>query len=115
MPTTVRIGGVRLIRAASKDHRCYECGAAICKGSSFAYHTLFGFRSARNFRICYDCQSVIWRFFGDGWWFGSVWNDLYNYLEENWQDDLPSSCIVKLTPAARDKVCDILELFQQGE
>lgn len=100
--------GCRGIRAA-KEHKCSECSVIIPIGSSFFYHTVFFEGSCNNYKICQDCQSVILHFFGDGWWFGSVWDHLAEYLYYNWRDDLPSSCISQLTPTARDKVCDLLQ------
>jgi hypothetical protein len=96
-------------RKARKGHKCYECNGAILAGQAYFYHTVFGGGSASNYKVCLDCQSVIWQFFNNGWWFGSVWDSLNDYVNENWRNDLPSSCICKLSPPARDKVCDIFD------
>jgi len=101
--------GVREINKAGKDHTCFECGDRIEKGKGYFYHSVFGESTIQNFKVCNDCQSIIWQFFKEGWVFGSIWESLGDYLCYNWADDLPSSCISKLTPHARDKVCDIFE------
>lgn len=106
--------GFRKINRAAKDHKCYECAGTIPKGASYFYHTCFGDGTASNYKICPDCQSVINQFFSDGWWFGCVWDSLADYLYENWQDDLPSSCISKLLPFAQNKVCDILQEIHES-
>jgi len=101
--------GCREIKRAAKNHTCYECGVSIPVGTAYFYHTVFGDGTASNYKYCSDCQSVTKHFFNNGWFFGSVWDSLFDYLSENWRDDLPSSCICKLPPTARDKVCDILD------
>lgn len=101
--------GVREVMKARKDHVCCECYKTIKTGSSYFYHNCFGDGTISNHKVCQDCQTVIWQFFSDGWIFGNIWEQLEYYLEDNWHDDLPSSCICKLTPIARNKVCDILQ------
>ena len=101
--------GVREVKKARKTHKCYECRGIISAGSSYFYHTIFGEGTISNFKVCPDCQSVIRQFFDNGWMFGSVWDSLGEYLWGNWREDLPSSCICKLPPGARNKVCDLLE------
>lgn len=101
--------GVREINRAAKDHKCYECGGVIPKGSPYFIHIIFGNGTANNYKYCKDCQSMVWQFFSNGWWFGQVWENLAEYLADNWRDDLPSSCICQLTPGARGKVCDMIQ------
>ena len=106
--------GCREIKRAGKIHKCCECFSAIEPGTSYFYHTVFAEGTVSNFKVCPDCQSVIWQFFKNGWYFETVWDSLTDYLYDNWKDDLPSSCICQLTPVARDKVCDILdEIYAQ--
>jgi len=42
-----------------------------------------------------------------------VWDNLFDYLDDNWREDLPTSCIVKLHPVARARVCDMLQKINQ--
>jgi len=99
---------------ARKEHECYECQQKIKKGEKFTYHSIFSDGTIANFKVCATCTSIIDGFFPNGWIFGQVTEDLSEYLFEAWQEDLPSDCISKLTPAARDIVCDILQEFQEG-
>jgi len=101
--------GVREVMRAGKDHKCCECREIIKKGSPYFYHTLFGDSHIENMKICNDCQSVIWQFFSSGWMFETIWDTLGDYICYNWESDLPSDCISKLSPGARDKVCDLIE------
>jgi len=105
-------GGKREL-TARKPHNCYECGKKITKGDKFLYHTIFFPGTIGNYKYCQTCQSLVDNFFPNGWMFGRVIEDLSEYIYHAWQEDLPSDCISKLTPAARDIVCDILQGFQE--
>jgi len=105
--------GVRHIKHAGKDHICGECSVQIKKGQEYYYHTCFGEGTARNYKVCVDCQGIIEHFFSNGWWFGQIWDDLESYLDNAWHGDLPSDCISKLSPAARARVCDFLQRYQE--
>jgi len=88
----------------------------IKKGEKFFYGTHFiPGEKPRNSKTCTDCKSIENNFFNGGWLVGSMVDDLENYFNDSWQEDLPSSCISQLTPAARDRVCDILQEFQEAE
>lgn len=100
-------------RKAAKQHKCYECGQTINKGENYWFHTVFREGSISNFKICLSCESLMNGFFQDGWMYGSVIEDLEEYLHENWKEDLPSSCISKLTKDAQQVVCDHLQQYQE--
>ena len=101
-------------RKAAKEHKCYECGSEISKGEFYLFHTVFKEGVIRNFKLCLDCDGITKAFFSYGWVFGSVIDDLKEYLYEKWQEDLPSSCISKLPTGAQQLVCDILQEYQQS-
>jgi len=107
--------GVRHIKRAGKDYKCFECGSAIEKGSGYALHVVFGGGTAQNYKVCPVCQDLIEHFFPNGWWFGAVLDNLRDYLDESWAYDLPSDCISQLTPAARARVCDFLQRYQDDQ
>lgn len=98
---------------AAKNHVCYECGGVIKKGELFSYHTVFERGGVDNFKLCMSCDSITENFFSNGWMFGFVIDDLKDYLHYSWREDLPSSCISKLEPKARDMVCDYLQEYQE--
>ena len=100
-------------RKAAKVHRCCECRTTITKGEKYFYHTVFGDGTIGNYKMCSACNSILESFFTSGWMFGFVLEDLEYHLEESWIDDLPSSCISKLAPGARDMVCDYLQRWQE--
>jgi len=99
---------------AAKQHTCIECEQDINKGEEFMFCSILGDRSIHNYNMCLDCHAVIDVFFPDGWTFASVWNDLYIYFDESWQDDLPSDCLSKLPPKAREAVCNLLQEYQES-
>lgn len=105
--------GIRHVKRAGKDHKCYECGTLIEKGSGYALHVLFSNGTAKNYKICPVCQDLIEHFFPNGWFFGTVLDDLKSYLDDAWAKDLPSDCISQLLPAARVWVCDFLQRYQE--
>jgi len=99
---------------AGRKHTCVECGKEIKKGEQFVFISIFEIERIGNFKLCLDCHAVSKQFFADGWIFGQMWDNLGDYLFYNWKDDLPSNCISKLPPPARDRVCDQLQDFQEA-
>jgi len=99
---------------AAKVHKCCECGKEITKGDYFFFESILDPEEVciTNFKVCEDCSELCAVFFQDGWRYHSVLEDLQNYLENTWFDDLPSECISQLSPVNRDRVCDILQLWQ---
>jgi hypothetical protein len=100
-------------RRAEKQTTCPECGAIIEKGEEYLFSTLFMDGRIYNSKMCKNCESITKQFFSDGWMIGSIISDLESYLDAVWLNDLPSSCISKLSPKAKDLVCDILQNFQE--
>jgi hypothetical protein len=101
-------------RVAARDHVCPECGEKIAKGDKYLFSSVFIDGTIRNSKICADCESVTKQFFGDGYYVWSVWEDLASYLDAAWCDDLPSNCISKLSYHAKQKVCDIMQQYQEA-
>jgi len=100
------------IRRARKEHKCYECGETININSNYHFFSCFGNKTISNYKICKNCKIILDHFFDNGWIFGQVWDDLNEYLYD-WKNDLPSDCISKLPAEIRDKICDILQKFQE--
>lgn len=100
---------------AAKEHKCCECGVIIKKGDQFTYHNIFYEDTIANYCMCLDCRSIVLHFFKDGWIFKNVWDSLSDYIYNSWLYDLPSDCISKLSPTARDKICDLIEMIWERD
>lgn len=101
------------MRRARKDHKCDECRRVILPGEVYERTTAKWDESISSFKTCVDCQSARDSFFCNGYLHGSVWDDLEEHLNQvvRFGDGVASSCIVPLTPRARDRVCDFIEEF----
>jgi len=98
-------------RTARKAHRCDECHRAIARGEQYEHVAGCWDGSIDTFKTCADCVSVREAFFCKGFLHGSMWCDFGEHLHEVvvHGEGVAGSCIAKLTPAARDRVCDAIE------
>lgn len=103
------------IRKAAKESVCPECGDKIAKGDKYMFSTVFYEDTIRNNKMCLTCYSIVNQFLSEGYYIGDVIDTVRDYLHDYWVDDLPSSCISKLSPPARDMVCDMLQKYQEVE
>jgi hypothetical protein len=101
------------IRKAAKEHTCPECGKIIEKGEQYLFSTLFIDGGIHNSKMCKICESLVDQFFEDGYYCGRMRDDLESYLDNSWNEDLPSNCISKLHPTAKAIVCDLLQRYQE--
>lgn len=99
-------------RKAAKQHICPECGKTIEKGEEYLFSTLFIDGGIYNSKMCKVCESLVDQFFQDGYYCGRIKEDLESYLDDSWNEDLPSKCISKLHPKAKEIVCDMLQHYQ---
>lgn len=99
-------------RKAAKKHICPECGKTIEKGEEYLFSTLFIDGRICNSKMCKICESIVDQFFQDGYYCGQIKEDLESYLDNSWNEDLPSNCISKLHPKAKEMVCDMLQRYQ---
>jgi len=88
-------------------HKCGECGRAICPGHRYERAAGVWDGKWEVYKTCADCLSVREQFF-NLYLYGGIWEDL-QYTIEEWLYEVPESCIAALTPAARSKVCEIIE------
>ncbi|UCE99958.1 MAG: hypothetical protein JSV82_02515 [Planctomycetota bacterium] len=95
---------------ARKEHKCFECGRMITKGEK--YHCASGKWNIKieTYKTCGDCLSIREQFFGNGWNFGNVIWDLEEHISET-DAGLSQECIAKLTPVARNRVCDMIQKY----
>ncbi|RLB94621.1 MAG: hypothetical protein DRH26_00705 [Deltaproteobacteria bacterium] len=99
------------IVTARKKHRCYECFQDIQPGEQYEYVSGIWDGDPQAYKTCLDCKSIRDTFF-DSWTYTQVWDDFHDnfYLE-----DIPESCISKLTPGSRDRVCEWIESGWEDE
>jgi len=97
-----------LKRVAKKAHRCSECGKTIEPGSKYLCESMLHEGTFTRFKTCEDCRSLRASFFGAGWVFTQLWSDLDDHIHEL-GGDVSEIHIACLTPAARERVCDMIE------
>lgn len=96
------------IRKARKPHRCVECNREIAPGERYEYASSCYDGSWSHYATCLDCVSVAGAFFCDGLLIGGMWLMLKDHIEYL-NGAIHSDCLVSLTPAARERVCEMIE------
>ena len=94
---------------AKQDHRCYECLKDIKSGERYEHVRGMWDGSFSTYKTCLDCVSLRKQFFST-WIYTQLWDDFDNYLDES-NGELPEKCIAALTPMAREKVCEKIEMY----
>lgn len=92
---------------ARKAHKCCECYRIIPVGEQYRRESLAGDGTIDTYKTCLDCISVRNEFFCS-WYYGMVWDDLACYIGDS-DGDISESAIASLTPAARERVCRMIE------
>ncbi len=95
-------------RRALKYHRCNECRRAIKKNETYTIEKFRDDERFHTYKTCNDCQSVRQVFFSKGYYFEALWADMGSFIHDA-KGQIPEDCIAQLTPAARNKVCDLIE------
>lgn len=100
----------RHTRCARKEHTCNECGRTIQPKEK--YENFVGNDEGDLFisKTCWDCLSVRDEFFCGQFFWGRIWEDLWDHITYT-HGELSSEAIVSLTPAARDKVLTMVEEY----
>ena len=98
---------------ARKDHKCYECGDQIKKGDQYKLEKLADVDGISTYKTCMTCFEIRKAFFCQGWWYGQVSCDLREHIREM-GGKISSDCIAPLPPAARERVCDMIEEVWEG-
>jgi hypothetical protein len=96
------------IRKARKTHKCEECNREIIKGEKYEYLFSKYDGSTDVHKTCLDCLSIRKTFFCDGWYYGQLWEALFEHIRDM-DGRISSSCLVDLTPRARERVCEQIE------
>lgn len=92
---------------ARKKHQCSECHRVIKPGEQYRMEVWVFECLGETHKTCMDCHSIRDNLFGD-MIYGQIIQDLEDYIEES-DGGIPEKCIAKLTPAARDRVCELIE------
>lgn len=98
----------RRVKKARKSHKCGECHQAIHSGSPYMYISGVWDDDFCSHKVCVDCQSVVDALLYNGYVCGCVWDDVGEHINDV-DGNIPESCIVALTEAARWKVCELIE------
>lgn len=96
------------------EHSCGECERKILPGETYervAGKWEHGFFTSKT---CTDCLSMRNSFFCENYAYGFLWEDLWDHIN-GLDGKISSSCIVPLTPRAREKVCGMIERAWRDE
>ncbi len=101
---------VDLMRRARKPHKCGECGRTIERGEMYERAwSIYDGRHDTNI-TCVDCLSLRKAFFCEGWLYGSIWEQFWDWLQDAVYGDYFSwSKLGEVTPAARTVICVRIE------
>lgn len=91
---------------ARKKHVCTECRREIVPGEKYERASGKWDGCIETYKTCMDCISVRDAFFCGSYGYSAIWQDLYEHILCGPVD---VECLVALTPAAREKVCDMIE------
>lgn len=92
---------------AKVKHICYECLKEIEIGEAHHFEKTEFEGNFNEYRTCLDCMSVREHLVCE-FYYGQIWELVDNELSQ-YPDDIPWSKIGRLTPAARNRVCEIIE------
>ena len=93
---------------ARKPHRCSECRRTIAPGERYQYISGKWGGSLDVFKVCSDCEQARAVFFTNGYPLGAIWDEISSLVYDT-NGDIPEACISRLTPRAREKVCEWVE------
>lgn len=94
-------------RKARKSHHCGECRRQIHAGESYRIEVILCNGHVSSHKTCNDCESLKKTFFCD-YVFGDIWDDFQESFPDCYED-VPWSKLALLTPAARNRVFQMIE------
>lgn len=94
-------------RTARKEHRCGECRRTIMPGEVYRVEEGQWHGNFDSHKTCLECVEIRDSFFCN-FIFGNVLDDLRESIWEA-RGSYSEECLLKLSPAARDKVFEIIE------
>ncbi len=90
---------------ARKVHICCECHRKIMPRETYSRVSGLWDGKFEAYKTCLDCLSIRRTFFSD-YYVGGLWDELTEYI---WDGEVHESCLASLTPAARARVCEVIE------
>lgn len=96
------------IQIARKQHKCCECGDIINPGEKYEYVCGCWEGDFSVYKTCEDCQNIRNEFFCEGWNYGFILGDLYEYIAQE-GGQVSEDCLLELSAEAREKVFEIIE------
>ena len=103
------------IRRARKEHKCTECDVTIQPGQIYEY--VFGIWDGckQVYKTCNDCLTVRKEFFCSMFFYGRIWEDMWEHVFGGTVGDSVANCLKDLTPRAREMVCELIENIWEEE
>ncbi len=98
---------------ARKEHKCHECKVVIPPGEKYHRDSGKWEKKFYTFKVCFTCREITNAFFCEGFAYGKVLDDLYEHIQEH-NGQISEKCIANLSPAAREKVCELIEDHWEG-
>lgn len=92
---------------AARPYKCCECGEEIPAGTEYWKETARDDGIVSHYKTCLDCLSVREHLFCD-FFFTKIWSTIQDFIED-YPEDIPWARIGRLTPTARNKVCEMIE------
>jgi hypothetical protein len=92
---------------ARKRHSCQECNRLILTGEEYFKEVEKYEGEITTHKTCRDCMSLRNHLCGD-----FFWGEIRDMIEEaifECEGKLPEACVAKLTPAAQEWVCGLIE------
>ena len=74
-------------RTAKKEHKCCECGRPILPGEKYEYVKGKWEGEFTQFKTCWICKTIREDFFNCGFYYGQLWEDLYDAFAEYGEDN----------------------------
>jgi len=104
---------ISLVRTifAARPHECGECGKVIKKEEMFEMVNMRFEGDWSTHKTCNDCLCLRNEFFCDGWWYGSIHENLVDHINDTIRGGraISSKCLDRLTSKARAWVCERME------
>lgn len=95
-------------RQAQTPHFCCECQRVILPGETYRYESGIWDGRPNAYKTCVDCLSLRNTYYCS-FIFGEIWSGLAERIAENEGEGYADSRLAKLTPGAREKVCELIE------